>query len=109
MVAESTPTKKSNQVAFMLSGILPGLGQFYNNDGVKGAVFFFGSMIFEGIVLPENYFDILMGRVPFSTELLGRILLASAVRVGSVYDADRSARRKNAAAVAPLRVPSKRP
>lgn len=86
---------KSNQLAFILSGLMPGLGQFYNADWAKGGAFFFGSIVLEGILIPESYIDLMKGNVPWSVDLLGRLLLSAAFRIGCVYDADRSAKRKN--------------
>ncbi len=97
MAPQSSDKPKSNQLALILSGLIPGLGQFYNEDWAKGAAFFIASTILDSALLPENYFDILRGNVPFSSGLLGRLLLLAAFRVWCVYDADCSVKRRNAA------------
>ncbi len=97
MAPQSPDKPKSNQLALILSGLMPGLGQFYNEDWGKGAAFFIVSTMLDSVLLPENYFDILQGNVPFSSGLLGRLLLLAAFRVGCIYDADRSVKRRNAA------------
>ncbi len=86
---------KYNELAFILSGFLPGLGQFYNGEWKKGAVLFVANSIMEPILLPENWWDILRGRVPFSYGLVARVIVFASFRVWAVYDADRSARRIN--------------
>ena len=100
-MTERPVKRKSNQIAFILSGIYPGLGQFYNEDWLKGVVFFVSSFFLNGYLLPESYIDIIRMKVPLSGELLLRLLLLGSFWVLSVYDADRSAKRKNAALSAP--------
>lgn len=95
--------RKSNQIAFILSGIHPGLGQFYNEDWVKGIVFFVSFFFLNGLLLPESYLDILRMKVPMTGHLFLRLLLLGAFWVVSIYDADRSAKRRNAALSAPSR------
>ena len=87
--------KKSNQLAFILSGILPGLGQFYNGDWAKGIAFLVGYTLLEGMLLPEGWWRILKGEVPLTTELFVRLAMLSAYFVFAVIDADRSAKNKN--------------
>jgi hypothetical protein len=86
---------KYNELAFILSGFLPGLGQFYNGEWKKGAVLFVANSIMEPILLPENWWDILRGKIPFSYDLIARVAVFASFRVWAVYDADRSARRIN--------------
>ncbi|MFQ5580384.1 MAG: hypothetical protein ACE5FZ_07210 [Nitrospiria bacterium] len=103
MCARLTPMKfkldpnkpKYNELAFILSGFLPGLGQFYNGEWKKGAVLLVANTIMEPYFLRENWIDILRGKVPFSYELLARVLVFASFRIWAVYDADRSARRIN--------------
>lgn len=97
---------KSSQLALILSGILPGLGQFYNEDWAKGAAFFVASTILDSFLFPENYLEILRLKVPLTGELLGRLLLLGVFRVWAIYDADRSVKRKNAAALSSIQKPS---
>jgi len=87
--------QKSNQLALILSGLFPGLGQFYNGDWAKGAAFFMGYILLEGILLPEGWWNILRGGIPFTSGLLLRLAILSAYFVVAVIDADRSAKNKN--------------
>lgn len=96
---------KSNQIALILSGILPGLGQFYNEDWAKGAAFFIASTILDSFLFPENYLEILRLRVPLTAELSGRLLVLGVFRAWAIYDADRSVKRKNAAALSAVQRP----
>ena len=86
---------KYNELSFILSGFLPGLGQFYNGEWKKGCVLFVANSIMEPILLPENWIDILRGKVDFSYDLLARVVVFASFRVWAVYDADHSARRIN--------------
>ena len=102
-MAEAPVKRKSNQIALLLSGIHPGLGQFYNEDWLKGLVFFVGSLILTAYLLPESYLDILRMKIRVTGDLLLRLLLLGAFWGLSIYDADRSAKKKNAALSAPPR------
>ncbi len=95
-MANTARKRKSNQVACILSGIQPGLGQFYNEDWVKGIVFFVSYFFLSGWLLPESYLDILLMKVPATGNLLLRLLALAIFWGVSIYDADRSAKRKNA-------------
>ncbi|HZR46802.1 MAG TPA: hypothetical protein VFA47_08870 [Candidatus Manganitrophaceae bacterium] len=97
---------KSNQLALILSGILPGLGQFYNEDWVKGAAFFIASTLIDSLLFPENYLDLLRLKVPLTRDLAGRLLVVGVFRVWAIYDADRSVKRKNALALSDERTAS---
>ncbi len=87
---------KSNQLGLILSGLVPGLGQFYNEDWAKGCAFFFGILALGNILLPEGYLDILRGEIPLSMGLLGRLTLLGVAQLWCVYDADQSIKKKNA-------------
>ncbi len=89
--------EKSAQVAIILSGIFPGVGQFYNGDMAKGAGFFIASLILDVYLLPEGYWDIIRGQIPLTLNLYLRILVLVLFRVAAVLDAERSAREKNKA------------
>ncbi|MBI3805291.1 MAG: hypothetical protein HY282_16190 [Nitrospirae bacterium] len=89
--------RKSNQIALLLSGIQPGLGQFYNEDWLKGILFFVGFFFLLAFLLPESYLDILLMKVKMTGDLLFRLLMLGVFWGLSVYDADRSAKKKNAA------------
>lgn len=101
-LAEPQPKKKSNQIAFILSGIHPGLGQFYNEDWAKGIGFFVGAFFLFGLLLPESYLEILRGKVPLSWNLISRLLVLAAFWGLSIYDADRSAKRKTPSSQNPI-------
>jgi hypothetical protein len=90
---------KSNQLALILSGILPGLGQFYNEDWIKGAGFFIASTLLDGLLFPENYLDILRLKVSLTADIVGKLLVLGVFRAWAIYDADRSVKRKNAEAL----------
>lgn len=90
---------KSNQLALILSGIVPGLGQFYNEDWVKGTAFFVVSTLLDSFIFPENYLDLLRLKVPLTRDLAGRLLVIGVFRIWAIYDADRSVKRKNAIAL----------
>ena len=88
---------KSNRWAFILSGLAPGLGQFYNQDWLKGVGFFIGGLLLSNLALADLSVEaIMMGKVQFSISLLIRLVLLSVFWVWSIVDADRSAQRKNA-------------
>jgi hypothetical protein len=90
-------SRKSHRVALLLSGVMPGLGQFYNEDWLKGAGFFIGGIFLSNLALAELSLEaIIKGRVQFSASLLIRLALLTAFWVWAIYDADRSSRRKNA-------------
>lgn len=95
-----TAQPKSAQVAIILSGVFPGIGQIYNEDWAKGAAFFIASILLDVTLLPEGvgYWDIISGQVTLTLNLYLRILGLVLFRVGAVLDAERSVRRKNAAA-----------
>ena len=86
---------KSTQIAIVLSGLFPGIGQFYNGDMGKGAVFFIVSVLLDVYLLPEGYWDIIRGQIPLTLNLYLRIFVLVLFRVAAVLDAERSVRRKN--------------
>lgn len=89
--------EKSTQVAVILSGVFPGVGQFYVGDMAKGAIFFVASVILDVYLMPEGYYQIIQGKVPLTLNLYLRILVLVLFRVAAVLDAERSVRRKNKA------------
>lgn len=103
-MADPSGKQKSNQIAFILSGLHPGLGQFYNEDWGKGIVFFVSFFFLSGLLLPESYLDILRMKVPMTGHLFLRLLVLGAFWAVSIYDADRSAKKKRA----PLSTPPQR-
>jgi len=86
---------KYNELAFILSGFLPGLGQFYNGEWKKGCAFLVADAVLKPYLLPEAWLEILRGNIPFSFGLVARIVTFASFRVWAVYDADRSARKIN--------------
>ncbi len=97
MPSKSTQ-EKSTQIAIILSGIFPGVGQFYNEDWAKGAAFFIASLVLDVFLLPEGvgYWDIIQGKEELTLNLYLRLLGLVLFRIVAVLDAERSARRKNA-------------
>ncbi len=89
---------KSNQIAVVLSGLLPGAGHFYIADWAKGTAFFIASITLEAYIVPEGYWDILRGEVELTLNLYVRILSLLLFRIWAVVDAERSVRQKNAEA-----------
>jgi TM2 domain-containing membrane protein YozV len=45
---------KRNAVAAVLSAILPGAGQFYNRQWIKGAGFFIAMVVLSAFIQPET-------------------------------------------------------
>ncbi len=89
--------EKSAQIAIILSGVFPGVGQFYVGDMAKGAIFFIASVVLDVYLLPEGYYAIIQGKIPLTLELYLRILVLVLFRVAAVLDAERSVRRLNKA------------
>jgi len=96
-MASRSDQEKSSQIAIVLSGIFPGVGQFYNGDMAKGAAFFITSLILDVYLLPEGYWEIIQGKIPLTLNLYLRILVLVLFRIAAVLDAERSVRRKNKA------------
>lgn len=86
---------KSPVLAAVLSGVLPGLGQFYNREWVKGAGFLVGFLILDGALgvsadLVKFFFQ---GVPPENTGgFLVRSLVVLALALWSILEAVRSAR-----------------
>ena len=79
-------------LALILSGVFPGLGQFYNREWIKGAGF-----VIAGLVLSWRLTSALprdldaMVSTPLTAGVLGALVLLLAVWVWSVVDAWRRA------------------
>jgi hypothetical protein len=87
---DDAAVRRRKVIAFVLSGIFPGLGQFYNRDLVKGALFLGVSIVLSwlmGRALPTD----LLTPPPFGTSLLVPSVLLLAIWIWSVIDAWRSA------------------
>ena len=99
-MSESTPRQKV--IALVLSGIYPGLGQFYNREPVKGAAFVVASIVLSWLsarALPGDLLtlDRLSGEalasISFGTDLLVSLMLLLGVWIWSLVDAWRVAAR----------------
>lgn len=96
---EKSNRPKSPQVAILLSGVIPGSGHLYNEDWVKGVLFLVASIFLDSFLLPADYLDVLRLRVPYTRELAFQLLTLALFRIYCIYDADRSVKKKNAAAL----------
>lgn len=96
----STPNLNPAIAAF-LSAFVPGLGQFYNGQWGKGALFFFGALLVAGGLMSSGSLDRLeqslgAGEVPGDfSQLLSLALLLLGLALWSVIDAVRVARPKS--------------
>ena len=91
MTAEST--KRRQTVALFLSGVFPGLGQFYNRQPVKGGFFFGSSAVLAWLFAQAAPADplALLQAPPMTVVLTSFAFLA--VSLWSVADAWRAAGR----------------
>lgn len=98
----SEPMPRRKAIAFVLSGIYPGLGQFYNREPVKGAAFVVSGTVLSWLfvrALPSDLLslDLLSGEVSapvqFGATLLVSLVLLLAVWIWSLVDAWRVAAR----------------
>jgi TM2 domain-containing membrane protein YozV len=79
-------------VAAVLSAIVPGLGQFYNRQWLKGIGFFIGSGMLSGVVAERiSVDDLLAGDRSEAGKALGLLLVLLGLLVWSMVDAYRSA------------------
>jgi hypothetical protein len=92
-------SKKSPALAGVLSGLMPGLGQFYCRQWKKGAAFLIGALVVDGALGASVGMLKLMQASLSGTPVddAGSILLRSipllAVALWSVVDAVRTAKR----------------
>jgi hypothetical protein len=89
-VNEPTPRRKI--VAFILSGIFPGLGQLYNRQPAKGAAFVVAGVVFSWLFLRAAPTDLSAVQAPPANLILLACLLL-AVWLWSLVDAWRVADR----------------
>ena len=90
---------KNPALAGVLSGVMPGLGQFYCRQWAKGAAFLIGAVAVDaGFGVSSGMLDLIRSfgtPVPFDT--LNKFLLGSlcflAIAVWSIFDAVRTAKR----------------
>ena len=96
-MSESTSRRKV--IALVLSGIYPGLGQFYNREPVKGAAFVAGSTVLSWLFMRGLPPDLLTldrlagGTLTLGPEVLGILVLLLVVWIWSLVDAWRAAAR----------------
>ena len=87
---------KNPWIAGILSGVLPGLGQFYNRQWLKGVGFLLGTLIVDGVLGVTagmiKFFQ--SGAPPENTGLfLFGSLIVLALVIWSISDAARTAQR----------------
>lgn len=94
-----TSQSKSPMIAGILSGILPGLGQFYCRQWGKGAGFLVAVSVADfSTDVSQSLFDFLLNRVlpEDNIKFLIGSLLMLAIAAWSVLDAVRTAKRPSA-------------
>lgn len=90
----------SPAIAAILSALVPGLGQFYNGQWGKGALFFFGTVVVGGGLVSSGSLDHLeqslgANEVPSDLfQILLLVLLLLGLALWSVIDAVRAARTR---------------
>ena len=87
---------KNPWIAGILSGVLPGLGQFYNRQWLKGVGFLLGTLIVDGVLGVTagmiKFFQ--SGAPPENTgQFLFGSLIVLALVIWSITDAARTAQR----------------
>ena len=87
---------KNPWIAGILSGILPGLGQFYNRQWLKGVGFLLGTLVVDGVLGVTagmiKFFQ--SGAPPENTgQFLFGSLIVLALVIWSISDAVRTAQR----------------
>ncbi len=87
---------KNPWIAGILSGVLPGLGQFYNRQWLKGVGFLLGTLVVDGVLGVTagmiKFFQ--SGAPPENTgQFLFGSLIVLALVIWSITDAARTAQR----------------
>ena len=87
---------KNPWIAGILSGVLPGLGQFYNRQWLKGIGFLLGTLVVDGVLGVTagmiKFFQ--SGAPPENTgQFLFGALIVLALVIWSISDAARTAQR----------------
>ena len=87
---------KNPWIAGILSGILPGLGQFYNRQWLKGVGFLLGTLVVDGVLgVTAGMIKLFQSGAP--PENTGQFLFGSlivlALVIWSITDAARTAQR----------------
>src|SRR5437016_14486654 len=93
---EAQGVSKNPWVAGTLSGVLPGLGQFYNRQWLKGVGFLLGTLIVDGVLGVTagmiKFFQ--SGAPPENTgQFLFGALIVLVIVIWSITDAARTAKR----------------
>ena len=94
-----TSQSKNPAIAGVLSGILPGLGQFYCRQWGKGAAFVVGAIAVDASFgVSSGMLELLQSfGTPIPSDTLGKLLIGSllflAIAVWSIADAVRTARK----------------
>lgn len=89
---------KNPVIAGVLSGVMPGLGQFYCRQWGKGAAFLVGAIAVDvSFGVSSGMLELLQSLgAPFPSDVLGKLLIGSllflAVAVWSIADAVRTAK-----------------
>ncbi|OGA25366.1 MAG: hypothetical protein A3I01_01340 [Betaproteobacteria bacterium RIFCSPLOWO2_02_FULL_65_24] len=81
--------------AGVLSGVLPGLGQFYNRQWLKGVGFLLGILVVDGVLgVSSDMLEFVQSRaLPSSTaEFLFGSLIVLVIAIWSIADAARTAK-----------------
>lgn len=90
---------KNPTVAGVLSGVVPGLGQFYCRQWGKGAGFLVGAIAIDGgFGVSSGMLELLQSfGAPVLSDMLGKLLIGSllflAIAIWSIVDAVRTAKR----------------
>jgi hypothetical protein len=93
--------RKNPAIAGVLSGVMPGLGQFYCRQWGKGAGFLVGAIAIDGgLGVSSGMLELLRSfGSPIPPDTLGKLLLGSlfflAVAVWSIVDAVRTAKKSS--------------
>lgn len=85
-------------VAGILSGVVPGLGQFYNRQWLKGVGFLLGALVVDGMLSVSadmiKFFQ--AGALPESTvQFLFGSFIVLVIAIWSIADAVRTAKSRN--------------
>jgi uncharacterized membrane protein len=87
----ATPARRRQWIALILSGLFPGLGQFYVRAGGKGvASFIAGAAATWALARLVSVEDLLTGRPPSPGATAGVVLALLVLYVWSIVDAWRS-------------------
>ena len=97
-----TSHSKNPMIAAILSGILPGLGQFYCRQWGKGAAFLVGAIAVDALFgVSSGMLELLQSfGAPVPSDMLGKLLIGSllflAIAVWSIVDAVRTTKCSSA-------------